>query len=499
MESSVLFNRISRTAVIFVFLTTVVLSASERVSEDTNKFIVKLQINKPYCIMNFMETLRTRGYWGPMLYDYYEKSKYNKNEQLVKLVQQYSSVKTTYRYEFDGYPKYRFVAKDRSTSDVFFTLSARTESLAELKQMTLGIIPFADHQRFFQILEAVEPIYDELVWNPYYEKAQARLKALKEYAEKVNLGEMLGPIAHFLNSSWSTDIPLIVTFSIVPGKKIRIVPPPLGNVIRAGLLTDSEDYSWYVGLIAHEFTHRAFAEQPLQMHQQIDQWLTGSKSPHRSIVNLTFDEVLAGAVGHKVREDLLGEAQEFTYDQATVKAMDEATYPMVISYLNEGKSIDRAFVNECLALYEKTFPNALYEYHSLFQVYYLLTDVHGDKARTLPRMMRKNIVGPMMYEVGSGITDENIDALMAYEFTKVIVITKDHEKTIKYLRGKISALNKFDSLDAGKDWILSCHDADRNPYVLINIQSPESFEEVTKKIEAIKTIDPEKPIVFIGQ
>lgn len=497
MEHSVLFNRVGRIAVVFTLFASVTFCASESVRGDTRKFTVKLQIDKPYCVLNFLETLRTRGYYGPTLYEHYKKSKYSEDEELAKLVQQYSKVRIAYGYNFDDYPKYRYMVRNRATSDVFFTLSARTESLEEFKQMTVGIIPFDDHQRLFNILEAVEPIYDELVWNPYYSKAQARLKELNEYAEKVNLGEMLRPIAHFLNSSWSTDVPVIVSFSIVPGEKIRLVPPPIGNVIRAGLLTESGDYSWYVGLIVHEFAHKAFAEQPLKIHQQIELWLTGSKSPHRGTVNLMFNEVLGGAIGHKVREDLLGEAHEFTYNQPVIKAMDEAIYPLVVSYLNEGKSIDRNFVNESLAIYEKTFPNALYEYQSLFQAYYLLTDLEGGEAHNLPRVIRKNIVGPMMYEVGSGITDENIDALMAYDFTKVIVITRGHEKTIKYLRAKIHALDRFHSLDAGSDWLLSCHDADRNPYVIVNIQSLETFEEVTKKLKAMKMIDPAKPIVVM--
>ena len=502
MERWVLFNRVGRTAVVFAVFASVVPGVSARVSGETCKFTVKLQIDKPYCVLNFMETLRTRGYYGPTLYEHYKKSKYSEDEGLAKLVQQYSKVRLGYGYHFDGYPKYRYMAKDRATSDMFFTMSAHTESLEELKQMTVGIIAFDDHQRLFEILEAVEPIYDELVWDPYYDKAQARLNALKEYTEKVNLDEMLEPIAHFLNSSWPTDIPLIVTFSIVPGYKIRLVPPPIGNVIRAGLLTEPEDYfnySWYVGVIVHEFAHRAFAEQPLKMHQQIEHWFTESKSPHRGMVNLMFNEVLGGAVGHKVREDLLGEAHAFTYNQQVIKAFDEAIYPLVVSYLDEGKSIDRAFMNESLVIYEKTFPNALNEYLNLFQAYYLLTDVEGGEEHKLPGVIQKNIVGPMMYEVGSGITDENIDALMAYEFTKVIVVTKDHEKTIKYLKGKISALDRFDSLDTGADWVLSCHDADRNPYVIVNIQSPEAFEGVTKKLKAMEVIDPEKPIVVMGQ
>ena len=469
--------------------------AQEDARTGTPEFRVKLQIDKPYCLLNFMETLRTRGYYGPTLYEHYKKSKFSEDPKLATLVGQYASVKTVYPYRLDGYPKYRFAATNRSTSDVLFSLSVRTRSLDELKQMSAGTIPLDDHQRLFEILEAVEPIYDELVWNPYRDKAQARLTALQEYAEQVNLGGMLGPIADFLNSSWPADIPLIVSFAIVPGEKIRMVPPPLGNVIRAGLLTESDDYAWYVALIVHEFTHRAFAEQPLAKHQEIDRWLTESSSPHRGTVNLMFDELLAGAVGHKVREDLLGRKHAFTYGQAAVQAMDKAVYPLVVSYLDQGRSVDRAFVDECLVLYEKTFPNALNEYHSLFQVYYLLTDVEGSDARNLARMMRKNIVGPMMYEVESGITDENIDAMMAYEFTKMIVITREHAKAMVHLKDKLPVLAGFHGLDAGAEWVFSCHDADRNPYVIVNLRSVETFEDVTKKLKAAKTIDPENRLL----
>jgi hypothetical protein len=389
------------------------------------------------------------------------------------------------------------MAKDRVTSDVFFTLSAHTKTLEEFRQMTVGIIPFDDHQRLFDILEEAEPIYDELIWDPYYAVASRRLKELKEYADKARLGEKLVPVANFLNSSWSPDIPVIVSFAIVPGEMIKLVPPPIGNVIRAGLLTESDDYWWYAGIIAHEFSHRAFAEQPLNKHQQIDQWFTESKSPHRGMVNLMFNEVLGGAIGHKVHEDLSGESHEFTYARSVIRDFDEAIYPLVSSYLDEDTSIDRAFVNESVAIYEKTFPNALYEYRNLFQAYYLLTDAEGAELRNLDQVIAKNIVGPMMYEVVSGFDNGNVEAMIAYDFTKVILVTKDNARTLEYLKGKISALNGFKDLDAESDFVLGFHDAERNPYVIVNVHSVDAFEEVAKKLKAAEVIDPEKPLVRI--
>jgi len=47
--------------------------------------------------------------------------------------------------------------------------------------------------------------------------------------------------------------------------------------------------------------------------------------------------------------------------------------------------------------------------------------------------------------------------------------------------------------------VLSCHDTDRNPYVIVNIQSPEAFGGVTKQLKEIEVIDPAKPIVMMGQ
>ena len=76
----------------------------------------------------------------------------------------------------------------------------------------------------------------------------------------------------------------------------------------------------------------------------------------------------------------------------------------------------------------------------------------------------------------------------------MIVITKNHAKTIKHLKSKINTLERYHNLDAGADWILSFLDADHNPYVIVNIQSPEKFKKATKKLKAITTIDPAKPI-----
>jgi len=172
-------------------------------------YTVQFQVNKPYCLLNFMETLRTNGYFGPTLFGYYKNSKFNDDENLKSIIAQYSKLKIGYSYEFPGYPKYRYMSKGRSTRDLFYILSAKSETLDEFKQITVGIIPYYQHQELFRIFEAVEPIYDELVWDQYFPVAEQRLHELEEYAKQVNLSDKLKAVSDFFNSSWPVDIPII--------------------------------------------------------------------------------------------------------------------------------------------------------------------------------------------------------------------------------------------------------------------------------------------------
>jgi len=444
-----------------------------------------------------METLRTNGFYGPTLYEYYKKSQFSDDENLKNIVTQYSKLNIKYSYEFGGYPKYRYMAKGRSTRDLFYILSAKSETLSEFKQITVGIIPYYQHRELFEVFEAIEPIYDELIWNQYLNIAEKRLHELEEYAKQINLSGKLRRVADFFNSSWPEDIPLIVSFTIVPGEKIKLIPPPQGNVIFCGLLTEPVDNYTYIGKVVHEFAHRAFAEQPLTLHQQIDQWFLESESPHKYMVNFMFNEALGGAIGHKISDELTG-PHEFTYGQSFMRDYDEAIYPLVVSYLDEGKPIDSPFIAQSLKIYEETFPNALYEYHYLLQVYYLLTDVEDYPIHQLPSVIIKNISSPLMYEFGAPIMDdENMSKLIAYDFTKLLIITKDNESTFNYLKSKIAELKRFKDLDLESDFILSFHDADGKAYIIMNLHSIERFESALKRLKAQKMIASENPLIYL--
>ncbi|MBN2001161.1 hypothetical protein JW935_26700 [candidate division KSB1 bacterium] len=478
-----------------VFIIVIMFVASIANGQSADNFTIRYQINKPYCLLNFMETLLTKGYYGPSLYEYFKQSKFADDKQLKELVEQYRRLKIKYSYEFKNYPKYRFMAKGRSTRDLYYMLSAKTETLNEFKQITAGLIPYYIHQQLFDIFKAVEPIYDELIWIPYHKAAYMRLAGLEDYSSKVKLDEKLKSIATLFNSAWSPEIPIIVSFAIVPGDKIKRLPPPQSNVIFCNILTDSKDYSRYAGMVAHEFAHRAFTEQSLSSHQQLDRWLTGSTLPSRFMVNFMFNEVMGGAVGHKIQEDLIG-AHEFSYGQSYIKSFDVAIYPLVKSYLESEKTIDSVFVQQSLLIYDKTFPNAQREYHYLLQTYYLVTDAEDFPLHRLPELIARNINNPMMYEIGSPIQDSStIQAMMDYDFTKLLVVTKNHRETFEYLKTKIEELDQFSNLDYDSDFILSFHDALGRAYIIMNLQSIDNFESALQTLKTHESIDLYEPIV----
>lgn len=480
-----------------IFIIVIIFTALIANGKSVDNYTISYQINKPYCLLNFMETLSTKGYFGPSLFEYFMQSKFANHEKMKELIDRYKKLKIRYSYEFKNYPKYRFMAKSRSTRDLFYTLSAKTETLNEFKKITTGLIPYYIHQQLFDIFEAVEPIYDELVWKPYHQVACERLANLMKYSRNVKLHEKLKPIATLFNSEWSPDIPIIVCFAIVPGNKIKRLPPPQSNVIFCGILTDSDDYSWYTGGVAHEFAHRAFTEQSLASHQQIDQWLNNSESPNRFMVNFMFNEVLGGAIGHKIREDIVGK-HDFSYGQSTVKSFDESIYPLVKSYLESEKPIDSMFVQKSLQIYDETFPNAHREYHYLLQTYYLVTDVQDYPVHQLPGFIAKNINNPMMYELGHAIKDGNtIQLMMDYDFTKLLIVTKNHKDTFTYLKTKIKELNQFTNFNYDSDFILSFHDEAGRAYIVMNLQSIENFENALLTLKTHKTIKMNEPIIEV--
>ena len=103
-----------------------------------------------------------------------------------------------------------------------------------------------------------------------------------------------------------------------------------------------------------------------------------------------------------------------------------------------------------------------------------------------------------MYEFGSPImSDENMGKLIDYDFTKLLIITKDNESTISYLKGKIAELKKFEDLDLKSDFVLSFHDADGKTYIIMNLHSIEKFESVLERLKAQKTIVADRPVMYL--
>jgi len=213
------------------------------------------------------------------------------------------------------------------------------------------------------------------------------------------------------------------------------------------------------------------------------------------MVNFMFNEVLGGAIGHKMKDDLIG-PHDFSYGQSFIRDFDEAIYPLVVSYLDEGKTLDENFVEQSLQIYGETFPNAHKEYNYLLTTYYLLTDAEN---HSISREIMKNISMPMMYEKENTIMDDaKVEKMVDYDFTKLVVISKDHEKTINYLKNKIPELKNFKELKTESDFVLSFHDTDGKAYIIINLHSMDRFAEVLEKLKERKTIEADNPLLNLG-
>ena len=79
-----------------------------------------------------------------------------------------------------------------------------------------------------RVLKQTEKFYDNLLWNNNEQKLSNQKKELELYASKTS--EIFNKFQHFYNSSWTTDIPFIVTLYPIPGKRGNSTATPAVSI-----------------------------------------------------------------------------------------------------------------------------------------------------------------------------------------------------------------------------------------------------------------------------
>ena len=117
------------------------------------------KISKPYCLFNFMETA-TNGNGTSAYFKKYIDEQTQNNLQFKNLCEAYKKINLSYSYKRFEYPDER--RPHRSTYDLIAINAVNAKNLTDFKAATMGILPVANYQKWFEILAEAEKIYDVL-------------------------------------------------------------------------------------------------------------------------------------------------------------------------------------------------------------------------------------------------------------------------------------------------------------------------------------------------
>jgi hypothetical protein len=449
-----------------------------------NQFI-QIQANKTLALLAFVETAKGSSGSSHSFKKYIDK-KLGKSKEFKDLIKRYHELNLSYQLELKGYPDSRHTYTN--TKDFIWTAASNATDLDDLSQRIIGYLPYEDHLEFISILKQFEPFYDELIWHKTKKQRKRIIKQLTAYTDKIE--ELFLTISHFLGSSWSKQTPFKVMLYPIPLKQGHTTAIPKGNALIVGFLTENkQDYINRLGIIIHEMVHILYGAQPVELQNDMDKWFMQSQSDYSKLAYNYINEALATAIGNGWSyQQINGKMDtEEWYDNEYINGFAHEIYPSVTQYLDANKTIDKAFVQNSIASFGKTFPRAIDNTNILLNDFYLFANSEIESDNSF--IQDSNIFN--YFNIRSFRLYTPINEAESYEYmatertTKLIVIAKNNQETLNSLTKHLTTIPK--ELDSNTDFIYSYKDKpSKSTIIIINIQSIEKLEQ------AIKTLSKEK-------
>lgn len=238
--------------------------------------------------------------------------------------------------------------------------AARSKSLEEFRSRTQGVIPIVRQQELFRLLTELEPLYRRLIWLPSLAQLKRDQARLEKLMKKSKVAEILGQQIKFYRGNWQDNDPLTMMLIPIPAAKGATHATVIGDTGLVQVLKGEADLNGRFGVIMHEIGHSLYASENLDFQKEMAKWFSESKVPTAMIALQTWEEVLSTVTGNGwAYERARGFADPGNwYNNKEYDGLSKAIYPLAKTYLESGRPMDKAFVDEAIAQFEKLFPDA---------------------------------------------------------------------------------------------------------------------------------------------
>lgn len=390
------------------------------------------KISKPYYIFNFLESANSCQSCSSTYTNYINSSLIN-NAEFNKLKSDFNKINTNYSFTINNLPSNR--KNNRYIHDLIVSNLINSETITEFRNKSFGILPNYDLQSLVSNLEKAEEFYNKYVW----EKSEAKTLEIINQATAYNdiINKISPKIAHFYNTSMFSDIPYTIAFYPIPVQKGNSTATPHTNSLSIGFLAEKkEDLPGVLGVAIHEMSHVLYNEQSAAFQNELTKYFKENKSEYSDLANNFFDEALATAIGNgwaykKMSGKLDGNDW---YDNTYINDFAHKIYPMVEEYLEQGKQLDKTFIDKSIALFAKKFPESIYSFDVLMNNVIIYSDEEGNEKANEILNLVKSKFKMSHYGMSSPILHEySLEDLRNSTSTQFIIINKNEKENMTKL------------------------------------------------------------------
>ncbi len=352
------------------------------------------------------------------------------NLEFKKLVADFSKLNLYHNIIKTDFPKNR--DQNNSTYDLIAMHAVNSVDFNEFKMKCLGLIPIETNQKMIALLKSAEQVYDKIIWNEYKPKIEKQLAELSKY-ENANM-QIFNKIKAFYDSTWSEDIPFQIAIYPIPGVNGFSTATPHINSLCVGVLTDETDYNSRNGAVLHEICHMLYKEQPRDKQFEVDQYFKDNNTIYSKHAYSYMDESVATAIGNGwAYKKISGKIDENDwYANKTINDFAKVLYPKVEEYLEKGKTIDKEFVDNAIAVFSKKFPKSIYDYSILLNSCFVYADDMSEMEAVNSlsdffQIYSLNFSASILHSNNFNLTDDSKD-------TRVFIIHKNQLQTLSSLK-----------------------------------------------------------------
>lgn len=418
---------------------------------------------------------------------------YGQDDKFQKMVRDYESLRLNYSALAPEYPETRY--NIFSSYDFLWIAAAKSKDIDDFEDRIVGILPLNTHSKFIAVLKEVEPYYDEIIWNDVQKDNKRILKQLSPFRKDIQ--QAFFKAATFYGTEWDPSIPFITSLIPLPFEATNVSGFTGGYLFVSEFRTKSDnDYIYRLDVIIHEMCHALYAQQAPQFQHEIDEWFKTSDSDYRVLAYNYINEGLATAIGngwaHKM---IFGELspKDTWYNEKYINDFAVELYPIVLNYLEENKTIDKEFIEAAIRLFEKKFPNAIYDPNILMKETLFYTNVNSkERKKNLYKTWRNYYRYGWFYD---NMERDFPQMIKTNNLTKVFLVeSRDSANEFKKINDQIANLN----VATPKDHIDFLKDDISDSIVIIINTSDTHFEKALNLIKQQETIEPGKRLRILN-